>query len=233
MAKPKISLIVAAGGLSKRFFSDTKKQFVLLDGIPLINHCLNRFHSIDFIDEIIVAAPKDELKNTKMLIKKYGYNKVTHVTQGGKERRDSVYNGFKKLQADTDIVIIHDAARPLVTENIIKKTVQSCIKHGASISAVPIGDTVKKIKSSRLIDKTIAREKLWRAQTPQVFRYDILKIVYNNNKSNKISVTDESQLAEQNGFKVKITRGSEFNIKITTAVDLQYAEFLIQNGLVK
>lgn len=233
MARPKISLIVAAGGISKRFSSETKKQFVLLDGIPLLNHSLNTFHRIDFIDEIVIAAPKDELENTKRLIKKHGYNKVAYVIRGGEKRQDSVYNGFKKLSADSEIVIIHDAARPLVTKNIIKKTVRNCIKHGASISAVPISDTVKKIKNSRLVDKTIAREKLWRAQTPQVFRYDILKAVYSTAKIKKNSATDESQLAEQNGFQVKIVKGSEFNIKITTLSDLHYAEFLIKKGLVK
>lgn len=232
MAKPKTSVIVAAGGLSRRFSTVSKKQFALLNKKPLLVHCLNTFNSNNNISEIVVVAPRDELLNTKKVINEYNFNKVAHILEGGKERRDSVYNGFCQLSADTEIVIIHDAARPFVTNDIIERTVISAIEYGASISAIPINDTVKKIYSNYKIEKTVPRENMWRAQTPQTFRYDILKKVYLETDLKSSLATDESQLVEEKGFQVKICEGSGFNIKITTQNDLSYAEHLINSGKV-
>ncbi len=232
MANPKTSVIVAAAGLSRRFSADSKKQFTLLDGKPLIVHCLNTFNSIPHVSEIVVVAPEDELSSTKNIIDENSIDKVCCITKGGKERRNSVYNGFCKLSTDTEIVIIHDAARPFVTEKIVEKTLNDCIKNGASISAIPINDTIKKITSNRKIEKTLPREKLWRAQTPQIFKFDILKTVYSKADLKNSLATDESQLVEENGFEVNVSLGSEYNIKVTTTDDLHYAQYIIENGLV-
>lgn len=232
MAKPKISVIVAAGGLSKRFSSESKKQFTLLNGKPLIAYSLSVFESSNSIDEIVIVAPEDELSNTNKIVKEHGFNKIFDVTESGKERKDSVYNGFCKLSSDTDIVVIHDAARPFITDKILNKTIAECHNHGASISAIAVKDTIKKVNSDNVIYTTISREKLRRAQTPQTFRYDVLKTVYSRTDLKSSAVTDESQIVEQNGFDVTISEGSEYNIKITTKSDLEYAEFLIKSGLV-
>lgn len=232
MAKPKISAIVAAGGLSKRFSSKSKKQFSLLDGKPLLSYSLKLLNSSKSISEIIVVVPEDEISNTDKIVKKYGFNKIIDITKSGKERKDSVYKGFCKLSPDTDIVVIHDAARPFITDKILNETIADCVSNGAVIAAIPVKDTIKKIESDNVIDKTVPREKFMRAQTPQTFRYEILKKVYSSIDLKSCTATDESQLVEQNGFDVKVSKGSEYNIKITTRSDLEYAEFLIKSKLV-
>lgn len=232
MANQKVSVIIAAGGTSTRFNSGSKKQFTELADIPILAHCLITFDSCPDIYEIVVVTPEDELRKTASIIKDIGLKKIISSAAGGKERKLSVYNGFLKLAPDTDVVIIHDAARPFLTKELVQTVVGECVKHGACIAAIPVTDTIKAATEDNTVDKTVPRNNLWRAQTPQAFRYGILKDIYSRSDLENTTATDESQLAEQAGITVKITRGMESNIKITTPEDLGYARFLINEGLV-
>lgn len=232
MANQKVSVIVAAGGTSARFTSESKKQFTELGGIPVLAHCLKTFDSCPDIDEIVVVAPEDELKKTISIVGKFGFKKVINTAVSGKERKLSVYNGFMKLSPHNGVVIIHDAARPFLKKELVNTVVGECVKHGACITAIPVTDTIKATGYNNTVERTVPRNNLWRAQTPQAFHYSILKEIYSRLDIENTSATDESQLAEQAGISVKITRGMESNIKITTREDFGYAEFLINKGLV-
>ena len=232
MANQKVSVIIAAGGTSTRFNSDSKKQFTELGGIPVLAHCLKTFDCCPDINEIVIVTPEDELKKAVSIAMNVGIKKIVNTAVSGKERKLSVYNGFLKLAPDTDVVIIHDAARPFLNEELVTAVVRECVKHGACIAAIPVTDTIKASRDDNTVDKTVPRKNLWRAQTPQAFSYSILKEIYSLSDLQSTKATDESQLAEQAGFTVKITRGLESNIKITTPDDLGYARFLINEGLV-
>lgn len=230
MASPRVSLILAAGGISQRFSPGQKKQFAKLNGITLLDRCLQTFESCSKINCVVLVTAEDELQKTNSIINSAGFNKIKKIIPGGKERKYSVYNGFKNLPDQTDIVLIHDAARPLITEELTNIIIDSCLAHGACIPAVPVPDTIKSIKENSTVEGTLQRENLRRAQTPQAFRYKILKDTYTRSNLDTTTATDESQLVEQCGYEVKIVEGSETNIKITTQHDLRYAEFLIEEG---
>jgi len=197
------------------------KQFLFLLGRPMLEWTIDAFKKCDAINEIILVVAKDNIAKAKV----YGFK----VAEGGEERTDSVRNGLALVSPDTDIVLIHDGARPLVTEKIIKRAVDGLKETGAAIVGVPVKDTVKQVNSEQCtVYRTLERSSLWQAQTPQAFRYDIIKKAYENAKSN---ATDDSKLVEDLGIKVKMVMGSYENIKVTTPEDLIIAEAFLKNRL--
>jgi 2-C-methyl-D-erythritol 4-phosphate cytidylyltransferase len=217
--------IVPAAGSGERLGSRTRKPFVLLKGVPIVVRTLKALSSSDAVNGIIAATDRDSVNRLKGLVKKYRIKKVIDVVIGGKTRLESVRNCLKRVDAGHDIVLIHDCARPLIEGDIIKKAVRLAAKYGACVTAVPETDTVKLAGRDMFVKKTLDRNLIYRAQTPQAFRSDLIKRSYSLKDSG--AATDDSALAESRGAKVKILVGSYRNIKITTKEDLKLAEVLL------
>jgi 2-C-methyl-D-erythritol 4-phosphate cytidylyltransferase len=215
--------IIVAAGRSRRFGPAAPKQFALLKGKPLFLWSVQAFRKVREFSQIIVVVPAARLGSLKRLEKKLGVEFVN----GGSERHDSVMNGVKRLRADIEVVAIHDAARPLVSSELISETLKAAKKYGACLAAVPARDTVKLADSKKgTVRKTIPRNEVWLAQTPQVFSTKILKRLYKN--IGKANITDDAQLAEKLGIKVKIVEGSYANIKVTDKNDLKIVKMLLR-----
>lgn len=221
--------IIPAGGAGKRLKSRVAKQFLLLDDFPVIVHTLKVFQESEHIDGIIVALPPDEIIHArKELLEKYGINKVTDIIAGGNERQDSVKNCLESVQKYTDIVLIHDAVRPFVTEEIIRNIIEIALTYGSATTGVRVNDTLKELKAGHIVSKTVPRDNLWLTQTPQAFQVDIIKEAYRRAYEENFYGTDDASLVERIGKEVKMVQGSYANIKITTEEDLLIAEALIQ-----
>ncbi len=223
-----VSVIIVAAGSGSRFGGNTPKQFLEINGKPIVVHTLQRFDECPVIDEIILVLPPTEILQTSQVASKFGIKKLTKTISGGKNRAESVWNGFSQIEPGTsEIVAVHDGARPLVSVDEITQTVEKAREKGAAILVAPVTDTIKEISSDGKITQTIDRQKLRRALTPQCFRYEILKRAFDENIISEIA-TDESFLVEKLGIEVSIVEGSARNIKITHKEDLILAEALLK-----
>lgn len=225
--KIKISAIITAAGSGSRMASKIPKQFLKINGVSIIERTIRKFFSIDIIDEIIVIVRKEELDFYDKLTKKY--NKKIKIAIGGNTREKSTYNGLLKTDANSDIIICHDGVRPFVTKEIILEAVKNMKDYNAVIVGVPVKDTIKSIREDKTIAFTPARKYLYQAQTPQVFKRDVILDAYKKCFTEDIQVTDDSSLMEIIGEKVKIIDGSYSNIKITTKEDLVFGEIIAKS----
>ena len=223
----KVGVIVAAAGAGRRMKTERPKQLLVLDGTPILIHTISKFEASSVIDYIIVTAPKESAGEVKSLVAKAGFKKPVSVVEGGERRQDSVARGLQQLQSGTTLVAVHDAVRPFVTLAEIESVVAQAGRTGAAILAVPIVDTVKQAEKD-LIESTLAREHLVLAQTPQVFRTEILKEAFERARKDEYYGTDESSLVERLGLPVAVVRGSERNIKITRPSDLTLARAILE-----
>ncbi|WP_069651019.1 2-C-methyl-D-erythritol 4-phosphate cytidylyltransferase [Caloranaerobacter ferrireducens] len=223
-----ISVIVPAAGMGKRMNSKINKQFIKIKDVPVLARTLIQFNNCDYIDEIIVVTRYDEIDFCKKeVIEKYELYKVKNVIQGGRERQDSVYNGLKGVNKKSDIVLIHDGARPFIKREIIEENIKFALEYGACVTGVPVKDTIKKVDLNGEVVDTPNRKELWAIQTPQTFRYDLILKAYEKAQSDTFLGTDDSMLVERIGHKVKIVMGDYSNIKITTPEDLIIAEAIV------
>lgn len=231
MSTPKVSAVVAAAGLSKRFSAHGKKQFAALGGKPLLVYCLSTFESSELITSVVVVVPEGEILRSRELLESFGFEKTTSVVAGGEKRHLSVRNGFRATPQDSDMVLIHDAARPFVDNDTIKRVIGGCARTGACICAVPVTDTLKRERGGDMsVLETVLREGLWRAQTPQAFRRETLEEIYRSGAISELDATDEAALAEAAGIDVSMVHGSDLNMKITTEADLRIAELIAGKG---
>lgn len=233
MSKLRTAAIIAAAGFGKRFGGSLKKQFQNLLGKPVLSYSIESLESSPLVEEIILVVPDDSVGFCdKEIVKKFGFEKVSKIIPGGKERRDSVERGFNSLSNEIDIVLVHDAVRPFISIRMIEEVIKEASESGGAIIAIPVKDTIKKSSSGNYIERTVSRESLWLAQTPQAFRYDVLKQAYEGLEKSVI-VTDESSLVERLGIQVKLVKGSELNIKITTEEDLLLGELILKGEIFK
>jgi 2-C-methyl-D-erythritol 4-phosphate cytidylyltransferase len=216
------SAIIVAAGESRRM-GGTDKAFALLGGNPVLARVIETFHRCQSIGQIVVVVNASKINECRQLAKKQGWSDITDICVGGERRQDSVAAGLNHLK-DCAWVVVHDGARPLVTEELIERGLAAARETGAAIAAVPVTDTIKAAGDDRTVRETLPRSSLWAAQTPQVFRYDIIKEAYHQPAT---EVTDDAALVERLGHKVKLYPGSYDNIKITTPEDLALAEVLI------
>jgi 2-C-methyl-D-erythritol 4-phosphate cytidylyltransferase len=220
--------IIAAAGTGSRMASDRPKQFLQLAGSPIIFHTLKPFELCESIQEVIVVLPPEESAAFIALAAKQGLRKLARVVPGGPTRADSVKRGLMAIRAATaEIVAVHDGVRPFVTVEEIANTIAAAQRDGAAILATPVTDTIKLVvegKTDEIIVKTLLRQNLRQALTPQCFRYELLRKAYEQADVNDPSLTDESALVERLGHQVTIVAGSARNIKITTPRDLLIAE---------
>lgn len=225
-----VSVIIAAAGMSNRMGSKINKQFISIDGKPILAHTIEKFESCKYVDEIIIVAKEEEIEYCRReIVKRYRFNKVKSVIRGGKERQDSVYNGILALNEKSDIVLTHDGARPFVKLENIEDGIRGVDNHRVCVIGVPVKDTIKFIKEGNIVNDTPDRSLLWAAQTPQCFEKDILIQGYDRAIKDGFFGTDDSSIVERLGIEVKMIMGSYENIKITTPEDIVHAEFLYKN----
>ena len=220
-----VSAIIAAGGRGARFGAGEPKQLLLLAGLPILQRSVEAFSRCAAIDEIVIALPP-ELAAAPPPYLTAGGTPLT-IVEGGGRRQDSVARAFARIDGRADIVVIHDAARPLVSDALIRRTIDTAVQHGAAIAALPARDTVKRAGADQVIAGTLPRQEIFLAQTPQAFRADVLRAVLAHAAADS-DATDEAMLAEQAGHRVRIVEGEPRNLKITTPDDLAMAESLLR-----
>lgn len=224
MTRPRVAAIVPAAGFGKRLGLRTKKPFVRLGGKPLVVHALQSLNRSSGIDRIVVASEPSCLKRLRRIVTEFRLDKVTAVVAGGATRSDSVKRCLGFVGPDTDIVLIHDGARPFLDDALIDGSIRLARKFGACVTAVPESDTVKESSKELFVKRTIDRGAIYRAQTPQAFKREVIMRSYAICRD---AATDDSELAEKAGYRVRILPGSYRNIKITTREDLKMAESLL------
>jgi len=223
----KIGLILAAAGTGQRFGDELPKQFATVNGVSLLRMAAVRLlDAIDFY-KVVVTAPPDYLSQTNLEL--VGLSKTFTIVAGGKERRDSIRYGLEAL-GEVDLVMIHDAARPLVTKKVCETTLSAALTVGAAIPAIPVADTVKYATNLGTIKETLNRSRINLAQTPQCFRYDLIRLAYSQPEESPVGVTDDAQLVERLDRPVKIVPGHPQLLKVTTRDDLKQIERLLKSG---
>ncbi|MBI4378364.1 MAG: 2-C-methyl-D-erythritol 4-phosphate cytidylyltransferase [Nitrospinae bacterium] len=216
-----VTAIIPAAGTGNRMGGKIQKQFLNLYNKPIIAHTLLKFQMCEIVNNVYLIVPPDKIEHCKNdIVLRYKLTKVVDVLEGGKERQDSVYNGFKKVDPNTDIIVIHDGVRPFVTEEIIRESIHAVKEYGVVVAAVPEKDTIKEVSEDFKVGKTLNRRLLWRIQTPQVFKREILERAFKRAIEDGYYGTDEASLAERAGYPVRVVWGSDFNIKITTPEEL-------------
>ncbi len=203
------------------------KQFLEIDGKPILFYTLEKFEMCDSVNEIILIVPEPFLQDTEKDVESWAFKKVRQIVAGGKERQDSVQNGLNVLSSETNIVLIHDGVRPFVRTQKIKSIIEATKEHGAAILAVPSKNTIKKVEDG-WVRSTLDRNVLWQVQTPQGFKKDILLNAFDNARQKGVYGTDDAMLVEASGHPVKVVEGDEQNIKITCPNDLLMANTWIK-----
>ena len=227
----KSAAIVLAAGQGKRMQSHVQKQFLLLNGRPLITYALEAFENSP-VDQIILVAGPDEIRYCQEEIaEKYGFSKVTKVIAGGRERYHSVYEGLKAAEG-AEYVLIHDGARPLLDQEMISRSLEGAKEYGACVVGMPVKDTIKTSGADGFVESTPDRSALWQVQTPQAFYYPWILEAYKkpfSREEYQQGVTDDGMVLESmTAHKVKLIEGSYFNIKVTTPEDMAVAEALLE-----
>ena len=220
----KATAIIPAAGLGKRFGG--AKQFQLLAGKPLFLHAVETFESPPLIAGICLPVPEADIESVREWIEKPSLKKVFKIVPGGPERQDSVKKGFEAIPP-CDLIVVHDGVRPLVTQDLIEKTIQGAHECGGCVVGLPLKETTKRVDREMFIAETVDRTTLWSIQTPQAFRYEIFKKALQKAEADHFLGTDEAMLVERIGLKVKVIEGSPYNIKITTPEDLRIAESIL------
>ena len=224
----KVTAIITAAGKGKRMLHSVPKHFIRLKDKPVLAYTLDVFERCPDVNQVLVVSRSGEEDYClKEVVEKYGYKKVLKIVIGGDRRQDSVYNGIKELDEDTDIVLVHDGVRPFVSQNTLSEAIKLAIFADGVVTAVPVKDTIKYVGDDGIIRATPDRSSLWHAQTPQVFKRRILEEAYVRAYNDKYTGTDDSALVERLGYKVKIVEGTVDNIKITTKEDLLFAEVIL------
>ena len=225
-----VSVIIAAAGMSNRMGSKINKQFIWIEGKPILAHTVEKFEKCRYIDEIIIVSKEEEIEYCrKEIVRKYKFKKVSNIIRGGRERQDSVYNGILALNEKSDIVLTHDGARPFVEIKNIEDGIKGVLEFGACVIGVPVTDTIKVVGQCNTIENTPDRTTIWAAQTPQCFLKTILIEGYDNAIKDRYFATDDSSIVEKLGYDVKMIMGSYKNIKITTPEDIIIAESLFKD----
>ena len=220
--------MVPAAGRGLRMGSQTPKQFLTLGGLPVLVHTLRALEASDAIADIILAVPEPDREFClREVITPHRFTKVRKIVAGGAQRQDSVRQGLDAVDEGTDVVLVHDAVRPFLTQDMIGQVIEAAAKHGAAVVAVPVGDTVKQVGADGLIDCTVDRGRLWLAQTPQAFRLALFQEAHRKAVIDGIQGTDDTQLVERLGHRVAVVEGNGENIKITRPEDFIIGEAIL------
>lgn len=228
--KDYVSLVVIAAGKGTRMNMNVNKQYIEVCGIPILARTLKTFDDANCIDEIILVVHCDDILYCReKIIDTNNYRKIKCVVTGGETRQDSVFNGLKEVAQDSDVVLIHDGARPFIDEESIVRCIEAAKQFGAATVAVPVKDTIKSADSEGFVNSTLDRSTLWSIQTPQAFRYNIIMESHEQALKDGYIGTDDTVLAERLGYRTKLVMGTYNNIKITTKEDLIFAESIVKS----
>jgi 2-C-methyl-D-erythritol 4-phosphate cytidylyltransferase len=227
-----VFVILPAAGLGTRMAGPQPKQFLELDGVPILIHSLRAFAGVARVTAIYVAVRKPEMERVQAQIAEHGFSDRVHVVEGGDNRQESVVNALAAVPAtEDDVVLVHDAVRPLIDAATIERTIDAVAEHGAAIVGLPAVDTIKQVERTAhgaLITSTIPREFVVLAQTPQGFRYGLLQRAFAEATADGFVGTDEASVVERAGNPVAVVHGSQVNLKITQPGDLELAEFYLR-----
>jgi 2-C-methyl-D-erythritol 4-phosphate cytidylyltransferase len=227
-----VFVILPAAGLGTRMAGPQPKQFLILDGIPILIHSLRAFAAVERVTAIYVAVRKTEMERVQAQIAEYGFAGKVRVVEGGDYRQESVSHALAALPAQPDdVVLVHDAVRPLIDAATIERTIDAVLEHGAAIVGLPAVDTIKQVERTAhgaLITSTIPREFIVQAQTPQGFRVGLLRKAFDEAMADGFVGTDEASLLERIDYPVAVVHGSAVNLKITQPGDLELAEFYLR-----
>jgi 2-C-methyl-D-erythritol 4-phosphate cytidylyltransferase len=218
--------IIPAGGKGKRSGFSAPKQYLKFRGKELIVYTLEVFQKNDLVDEIVVSAEPAYFTLFNKLIKDHNLSKVKSIVEGGEERQDSVNSALKSIKAnDNDVIIVHDAARPLLPQDVLTKAIKAAKEKGNSLVCIKARDTL--LKGDQTVREYIDRKEIYYVQTPQIFNYKILKKAIKRAYEKKFIGTDESMLVKELGVEINIVEGSMFNFKVTTMTDVEMFEKLV------
>lgn len=222
--------IIPAAGAGRRMESGTSKQYLLLAGVPVLVRTLEAFHLSTLVDEIFLAVPEQDIPEVRRdIVLKYGLSKVALVLAGGDKRQDTVSNALSRLRDEHGIVLVHDGVRPFVSGELIGRAVAAAVEHGAAVAGIPVKDTVKEADAAGRVTKTVERQGLWLAQTPQAFRREIIVAAYRRAAEDGFYGTDDASLVERMGIPVRMIPGDGNNIKLTTPEDLLLGDLIARN----
>jgi 2-C-methyl-D-erythritol 4-phosphate cytidylyltransferase len=224
------ALVVAAGS-GLRMGSTVRKQYLEINGLPIVAHTLRIFDRCPLVNHIYLAAPETDFAFCReRLLAPTALRTPLSLVPGGEERQDSVWNGLAAMDAATELVVIHDGVRPFITSEQVSACIREAAVHDACILGIPATDTLKSVSDSGTITRTLERSHIWQAQTPQAFRYPIIWEAHRRARREGFRATDDASLLEGTDIQVRIIPGSRTNIKITTREDLLLAEALLSLG---
>jgi len=222
-----VSAIIVAAGSGSRLGSALPKAFVLLGGQTILLYSLRTLARVTApVVELVLAVPAGTERAARVEINAAGLELPVKITAGGRERQESVRIALALTSAESELVVVHDAARPFASPELFQRCLERAEQMGAVIAAIPVADTLKRVEQSRCISSTVGRAGLWQAQTPQAFVRDLLIEAHERASQNQIVATDDADLVERIGHKVEVVEGSPLNLKITTPDDLTLAEAL-------
>jgi len=224
-----LRVVIAAAGKGSRMKSGINKQYMLLNSRPILSYSLDFFEKLDIVEQIVVITGEHELDYCEQeVIKRFKYNKVSAVLPGGKERQDSVLIGLHKLGSDTNLVAVHDGARPLLSSGLFSRLFKQAEEWGAAIPGIPSKDTLKMVDGESFVRQTLDRTSIYAIQTPQIFKYAELMTAYRKAYEENFQGTDDASLFERYIGRVRLVEGEYNNLKITTPEDLIIAEALLK-----
>jgi 2-C-methyl-D-erythritol 4-phosphate cytidylyltransferase len=225
----KADAVIVSAGRGQRFMEGEKKQFHLLAGKPILAHTLEKFQACPLIRHVLLVVAHEDMEySMKEIVEKYRCRKVFRIVPGGRKRQDSAKNGIEALPKDSEIVVIHDGVRPFVTKEIIQDSIHLAVRFGAVVTAMPVKDTIKVSEPDGTVLRTLEREALWQAQTPQTFKVDLIREAYQKAARDGFVANDDASLVERLGIRVHLLPGSYTNIKITTPEDLLLAQLFLK-----
>ena len=223
-----VTVVIVAAGKSERMGGGTDKAFLNLGSKPVVAWSLLAYEKNTDIDKIILVVRKDQLTAAKAVARMFGISKMSKIVPGGARRQDSVQAGLREVDVDTRIVVVHDGARPCVSQDVISDVIKSARRGAAAVSGCKIRDTVKIVEKGCTVSSTVDRAKHWAVQTPQAFPCSMLRKAYAAVEVEKLEVLDDSQAVEILGETVKICETDKPNLKITTPEDLQVAAAILK-----
>jgi len=225
-----VAAVIAASGEGQRMGGERKKQYLLLDGVPLLARTLQAFDRQEAVGQVVVVVPPGEIDYAREVIKPHCSLEKSIFVEGGKRRQDSVYFGLKAVSPEAEIVCIHDGVRPFVSAELFDRVLQAALQCGAAIPVIPETDTLKEISINGLVSRTLSREAVRRVQTPQMFRRELIVEAYRKAQILGVEAPDDAYLLELLGEKICTVAGSPANIKITYPLDLLFAEAILKGG---
>ncbi len=226
--KPISTAVIVAAGKGKRMGTKISKQFLPLGEKEILAHTVEKFEKADAIRDIILVTGREAVQDVREMAREYGWKKIHAVTEGGKERQDSVFLGLQQVPQDTEVVLIHDGVRPFVTAEILERSIAAAVQMGGCVAGVPAKDTIKVCNAQGLAVATPERSTLWQIQTPQTFRKEEIISAYQAARADGFLGTDDASVLEHSGYPVQVIMGSYRNIKITTKEDLLIGEAFLK-----